>query len=99
MDRIDHVAVQVDDVDRALAWYTARFDCTVEYRDSTWAFVRFENMALALVLPGQHPPHIAVLTADAGADAVTHRDGTRSVYLTDADGNSVELLERPVDSL
>lgn len=99
MDRIDHIAIQVEDIDRAIAWYTARFECTVGFRDPTWAFIEFDNVALALVKPEQHPAHFAVLTADAGPDAVTHRDGTRSVYLTDADGNRVEMLERPSESL
>lgn len=98
MDRIDHIAIQVDDIDRAVAWYTRRFACTVGYKDKTWAFIEFENIALALVTPDEHPPHFAVLTDDAGPEAVTHRDGTRSVYVTDGDGNCVEMLERPSGS-
>ena len=99
MDRIDHVAIQVADIDRAVKWYTDRFDCQVDYQDKTWAFIKFANIALALVIPEQHPAHFAVLTEDAGADAATHRDGTRSVYITDSEGNAVELLERPPGSL
>lgn len=99
MDRIDHVAVQVEDIDRAVEWYTDRFDCVVDYKDKTWAFIKFANVALALVKPDEHPAHFAVLTDDAGPEAATHRDGTRSVYLTDSEGNRVELLERPPGSL
>ncbi len=99
MDHIDHVAIQVEDIDRAVKWYTDRFDCEVDYKDKTWAFIHFANVALALVKPDEHPAHVAVRTADAGPDAATHRDGTRSVYLTDSEGNRVELLERPPGSL
>lgn len=99
MDRIDHVAIQVEDIARAVKWYTERFACEVDYQDRTWAFIRFANVALALVKPEEHPPHFAVLVDDAGPTAVTHRDGTRSVYLTDSEGNPLELLERPPGSL
>lgn len=99
MDVIDHVAIRVEDIDRAVKWYTDRFDCVVDYRDSTWALIKFANVALALVRPEEHPPHVAVLTPDAGPAAATHRDGTRSVYLADSEGNTIELLERPSESL
>lgn len=95
MDRIDHIAIPVEDIDRAVKWYRERFDCEVGYQDETWALIRFANTALALVVPRQHPPHFAVRVADAGPDAKAHRDGTRSVYLRDSEGNTVELLERP----
>lgn len=100
MDRIDHVAIEARDIAAAVKWYRERFDCEVRYQDETWALLRFENTSVALVTPGQHPPHVSVLVPDAAAwgDPKGHRDGTRSVYLYDPDGNAVEALERPAGS-
>lgn len=94
-DRIDHVAVAVADVGASVDWYRSQFHCEIEYQDETWALLRFENMALALVIPQQHPPHVAVLRQDAAkfGDLVTHRDGSRSVYVQDGSGNAVEVIE------
>ena len=59
---------------------------------------------LALVSPNQHPPHIAVrvdevalaqAARDAGKPVDRHRDGTRGIYVTDLDGNQVELICYP----
>ena len=93
-DPLDHVAISVRDVAQAVAWYTATFRCTVAYQDATWAFLEFANIRLALVVPEQHPPHLALASpraAEFGA-LTTHRDGTRSVYVTDPSGNAVEIM-------
>lgn len=94
LDRIDHVAVSVHDIARAIDWYTANFRCRVTYRDPTWAFLEFENLKLALVIPEQHPPHIAFVRPDAerSGPLKDHRDGTRSTYVEDPSGNSVEIM-------
>ena len=94
---IDHVAIQVDDISVAVAWYTANWECDVEWADETWAMLKFKNTRLALVLPDKHPPHFAFLDnfpEKAGAPTV-HRDGTTSVYTQDPWGNNLELLKRP----
>ena len=59
-DSIHHVAIQVNDIGRALKWYSSNFNTEVVYQDDTWAMLRFDNIYLALVTPGQHPPHIAI---------------------------------------
>ena len=94
LDRIEHVAISVRDVAQAVAWYTANFRCAVTYQDATWAMLKFDNLELALVIPEQHPPHIAFTSPDAARFGVlrTHRDGTRSTYVNDPDGNSVEIM-------
>ncbi len=94
---IDHVAIQVDDIAAAVSWYTANWECDVEWADETWAMLKFNNTRLALVLPDKHPPHFAFLDncpEKAGAPTV-HRDGTSSVYTKDPWGNNLELLKRP----
>ena len=94
LDRIEHVAIAVTDVAAAVAWYTATLRCTVTYQDATWAMLKFSNLELALVIPEQHPPHLAVANPNAGAFGLlkTHRDGTRSTYVKDPAGNAVEIM-------
>ena len=95
LDSIHHVAIEVEDVSTATAWYLEKFRCEVSYQDATWALLSFGNMKLALVTPGQHPPHIAFVSDSAHDHGPLkgHRDGTRSVYVADPSGNSVELLD------
>ena len=95
LDTIHHVAIEVDDVSTSLQWYRSKFKCTVSYEDSTWALLDFGNMSLALVTRGQHPPHIGFVSAEAlnHGELKTHRDGTRSIYISDPTGNAVELLD------
>jgi hypothetical protein len=47
------------------------------------------------VLPGQHPPHIAIERPDASAYGPLrqHRDGTASVYVNDPFGNVIEIMQ------
>ncbi len=65
------------------------------YADASWALLKFENIALALVLPDQHPPHVAVEreNAEAYGTLTPHRDGTASVYIRDPWGNAVEIMK------
>jgi catechol 2,3-dioxygenase-like lactoylglutathione lyase family enzyme len=95
LDTIHHVAIPVPNVAQAVEWYTSRFNCCVEYIDDTWALLAFANTKLALVLPEEHPSHFALTRPDANkfGELVTHRDGLHSVYITDAFGNAIEVLE------
>ncbi len=95
MDRLHHIAITVTDIAQAVAWYQNRFDIVVAYEDDSWALLRFEDCALALVLPDQHPPHLAVERADAASygPLIPHRDGTASVYINDPWGNVIEILK------
>lgn len=97
LDSIHHVAIPVPDIAKALEWYTSRFRCRVDYVDDTWALLSFANTKLALVLPHEHPSHFAITRPDANkfGELVAHRDGLHSVYITDAFGNSIEILETP----
>ena len=75
-------------------WYTRTFNCEVTYQDDTWAYLKFGNIKLALVVEHQHPPHIAFVSQDAAkfGELKLHRDGTRSVYVKDPAGNPVEIM-------
>lgn len=95
LDALHHIAIAVTDIASAVDWYTGTFACEVSYQDESWAFLRFQNLQVALVIPEQHPPHIAFSKIDAErfGDLKTHRDGTRSCYLKDPSGNAVEILD------
>lgn len=95
MDRLHHVAISVPNIREAVTWYLENFECESLYQDESWAMLRFENIALALVSPDQHPPHFAVERSDASRFGALnqHRDGTASVYVSDPWGNTVEVLE------
>jgi catechol 2,3-dioxygenase-like lactoylglutathione lyase family enzyme len=94
LDAIDHIAIPVEDVASTVDWYKSTFQCEVTYQDDTWAFLRFGNIKLALIVPSQHPAHIAFVSPEAekfGALQL-HRDGTRSCYVKDPAGNPVEIM-------
>ena len=94
-DRIHHIAIQVDNIARAVEWYQREFEIDVSFQDETWAMLQFENMALALVLPEQHPSHFAIEKNDAGlyGPLKRHRDGTASVYIADPFNNAIEFIQ------
>lgn len=94
LDAIDHVAVPVTDIAASVEWYRRTFRCEIKYQDTTWALLQFHNISLALVIPEQHPAHIGFVSPDAETFGTlkTHRDGTRSCYVSDPSGNSVEIL-------
>ena len=93
--KLHHVALCVPDVALAVDWYTETLSASVAYQDGTWALLDIENTSLALVLPLQHPPHVAFESPDAErhGELTSHRDGTASVYVQDPFGNTVEFLK------
>ena len=95
MEELHHIALPVNDIGKAVTWYEKNFDVSKVYEDESWALLAFENISLALVLPGQHPAHIAVTRANAEKHGklTTHRDGSSAVYVTDPWGNAVEYLK------
>lgn len=101
---LDHTAVAVSDVAHAVEWYRSTCSAEVIYQDATWAFLKIGQGKLALVVPSQHPPHIAMRVSDeelsthstaSGEVVAVHRDGTRGIYIKDPDGNLVELICYP----
>jgi catechol 2,3-dioxygenase-like lactoylglutathione lyase family enzyme len=94
LDALHHVAVSVRDVGEAVDWYRRTFSCQLSYQDDTWALLEFANLKLALVTPEQHPAHLGFVSprAETFGPLKRHRDGTRSCYITDPSGNTVEIL-------
>ena len=97
MDKIHHIAIQVESIAKSVNWYKENFDITVSYQDETWAMIDFENTSLALVIPEQHPFHFAIESKEAESygQLTEHRDGTASIYIKDIDGNNVEMIKLP----
>jgi catechol 2,3-dioxygenase-like lactoylglutathione lyase family enzyme len=102
---IDHVAVLSRDIAASVKWYVEKFGAVVLYQDAAWAFMRLGQGKLALVTPGQHPPHVAIRIEEealgkaalaAGNPVDRHRDGTKGIYITDLDGNQIELICYPL---
>ena len=101
---LDHVAVASQDIAASVRWYVETLGASVLYQDATWAFLKLGQGKLALVTPGQHPPHVAVrvdraalerAAGEAGQPIDRHRDGTQGIYVSDPDGNPVELIYYP----
>ncbi len=95
MDRIHHIALETPKLGETVEWYRNHFDCAVRHRDASWALLAFDNILLALVRPGDHPPHLAFVRDDANdfGELTPHRDGTRSCYVRDGGGNAVEFID------
>ncbi len=90
--KIDHIALEVKNPAGAADWYCENFGATLIFKDETWAFVQFENIKLAFVMPDQHPAHIAFEEKSLKTGKL-HRDGSRSVYKKDPFGNFYELIK------
>ncbi len=93
--KIDHIALQVDDIRVACLWYIGHFDANVLYLDETWALLGFDNIKIALILPDQHQNHVAIeVNPEQYPDLEfkQHRDGSNYHYLSDPWGNCVELI-------
>jgi len=53
--------------------------------------LEFDNIDLALVLPHEHPPHIAFV--DESIKGEKHKDGTEYIYDHDTFGNIIERIK------
>ena len=96
LDKLDHIAIQVKDIKKSLNWYLNNFKCEELYSDETWAFIKFENLKLALVTNSEHPAHFAILDDKINVNeksVVKHRDESISKYIKDLDGNYLELIK------
>lgn len=101
LDSLHHIAISVHEksIAEMVDWYREQFRCEVAYQDETWAMLQFANVQLALVIPGQHPPHLGFENprAEEFGELKTHRDGTRSIYISDPAHNTIEIMA-PVET-
>ncbi len=107
MFTLDHVAIQTPDIAGTANYYVREFGAQILYQDASWAFLRLGQGKLALVLPNQHPAHVALRTSLEELKSTaqrhnlaikTHRDGTQGIYLSDPAGNVLELIYYPPES-
>ena len=94
LDKIDHIAIQVKNIEESISWYESKFNCKRLYVDESWGLIQFNNIKLALVISSQHPKHFAIIDDSIYLDSESkkHRDGSVSKYIKDNDNNIIELL-------
>ena len=93
--KLDHVAINVKDINESVRWYVEKLQAKIKYQDETWAMLDCGGIKLALTISEQHPPHIAFCVEnlqDIPGAPKYHRDGSAYVYNTDPDGNVIEYV-------
>ena len=93
---IDHIAIETENVAESVNWYRRKFKCDIKYQDQTWALLKFDNISIALVTPGEHPPHFAVVDENLANEpnVKRHRDGIGYKYVKDPDNNFIEFIDQ-----
>ena len=97
--KIDHIAILVDDLDKAEEWYLEHTKADVTFRDGKYVRITVDNTNIALIDRAHYPcAHIGLLVeniedlpTDKG-EVVKHRDGTIGVYVKDPFGNYLEYI-------
>ena len=94
--KVDHIAIHSKNIKKSVKWYVDKFRCEIQYQDDTWALLEFDNISIALVTPGDHPPHFAVVDPNVTSDSnhKLHRDGIAFLYERDPDANTIEKIDR-----
>ena len=104
--KLGHVAVRVNDMDRAVAYYMSLgFNC--EWESDDWSYFE-EGIALLGPKYNRADPHFAFHVENEDqliekreelikmgytcAEPYKHRDGTVSFYTRDSEGNQLEFL-------
>jgi lactoylglutathione lyase len=100
---INHVALEVGDVDEALAWYARIFSFELRGRTRNMAFIEMGDQFLALSSPREQPRdddrHFGLVVDDKDAvrDALEQAGAvivpTRGLRFVDPWGNSVEVVQ------
>ena len=96
---LDHVALNVKDIQDSASWYIKNLGAEVIYIDDSWAMLEAGGAKIALTVASQHPPHLGFAISELSdipcEDPAYHRDGTAYHYVTDPDGNTIEFLYYP----
>ena len=95
---LDHVALNVKNIEASVKWYQDELNADVLYCDETWAMLSVGKTKIALTISEQHPPHIAFEVSSQSelpGSPLYHRDGSLYVYSRDPDGNMIEYIWWP----
>ena len=92
----DHIAINVEKIEKSVKWYVEELAAAILYKDRTWALLKIGDTKVALTLAKQHKPHIAFkvesLSNFDNEEVKIHRDGSQYVYREDPDGNIIEWV-------
>ncbi len=100
---INHVALEVDDIEEALAWYGRFFDVELRGKRATMAWIDLGDQFLALSSPRSQPPddgrHFGLVVDDKEAvraaliDAEVDVAPSGGLRFLDPWGNQVEIVD------
>jgi hypothetical protein len=102
----DHIALVSTNIPKDIDSYRSLFsEIGILYQDESWALIKAGGVKIALVTPGQHPPHLAFLVKtresleemakEHNSTVKVHRDRSESFYTTDSSGNAIEVVFYP----
>lgn len=101
--KLDHVAINVESIDSSIEWYSENLESEILYQDESWAMLKVGQTKIALTVASQHPPHLGFSVESVGdipcKNPKYHRDGSAYHYIKDPDGNTIEFVYYPPDSL
>ncbi len=96
---VDHIAILVDDLEKAEKWYVEKVGGEVTHKQENYIRLKLKNTNLALLDNKFHSSksHIGILCEDKSelpqnGSLVEHRDGTTGVYVKDPFGNDIEFI-------
>ena len=97
--KLDHIALNVKNIEISTSWYKDNLGVEVLYQDETWAMLSTGKTKIALTVKSQHPPHLGFAVEKLDnlpcKEAKYHRDGSAYHYVSDPDGNVIEFLYYP----
>ncbi|MGH2877299.1 MAG: VOC family protein [Solirubrobacteraceae bacterium] len=100
---VNHVALEVDSVDAALAWWARYFDFELRGRRGRMAWIDLGDQFLALAEPRSQPPdggrHFGLVVDDKEALRAALREAGEdvaaagSLRVRDPSGNTIEIVD------
>jgi catechol 2,3-dioxygenase-like lactoylglutathione lyase family enzyme len=96
--KLDHVALNVENISSAVEWYGKEYDGKTLYQDETWALMLIGDTKIAFTISSHHPAHIgfcvdSISSFPEGAEVKSHRDGSTYCYRSDPWGNVIEFIK------
>ena len=96
---VDHVLVNITNLEESLKWYTSSFNCELLYKTKTLAVLKFENIKVILSLPSEQRTHLAFLKENAASfgELREQSDLCVSTFIADPSGNQIELINNSIE--